>query len=808
MGLVKSEELSNGNIGLEITYGGKEAPFGGVDTSAPPAYIDPRCFVSSDGVMVVDNKIVTVGMFSYPTALLWGGEFGVVFLKFGTFYNSQWGQLNYALGYISTHYAPSGGPSYAVYTYYITSWDPSNVTTVYNDNLSVKLFDSAFIAVAASFEIPCLTSGAQANGLGAGAVVNITSVSAGGAITGLTIVGGSGYVVGYIATVLQGSQNDAAILITAIGGGGSITGFTIDFGGGDVIPYTVGAASLLAVFNWETTLIINGPNGGPNTYIADVSVLSTLTAGLVVAAMVEAVNGLGVNPADPNVFASASSDGNSIILTAIDIGAAGNSITVEDASVNDIATLPPSFYFATYGVTNLQGGAAPLADPAPLSFTPPASVVEVGGVLYIANIGPMILKYNGPGKFAISTMNNGVKVLSKFAGSLIGFGYIPQLSQVFTATDMTYAWTSGENLDEWNPILSNGNVTGAGFEQLADIGDYISGLVISSGTAFIIRSQGVSYATATGNSVLPYAINHIGLGDRGEGAQNSNLFCQYDQTGAFVGNTNIYQISGQISAIGDKIKAGLFSLLNSGAAILSAAACSIFVGGDEFAVVVFEIGGSLFIFNTANGTWSTVTLPVFGTATIDSAFLGVFSSLNTFSNSQVQNVSSLVLAIQETVSDVLQAPLFYSLKEGVTNDTAISNNVSILFPQEELSIGRDVTIDALYVSLWADVSEDVAVSFYITGLVNTASPGLPAVYEPVEVLYATYTLLPAVFNSLDGDPIELQLSASNTFGVGAVTVHSPQLKITAQEITDSGTAKIRWSKKVMFGSFDSKQRPM
>lgn len=62
MGQVKTTELPNGNLGLEITYGGKESPFGGVDTSAPPAYIDPRCFTLSDGFLVVDNKLVAVSV--------------------------------------------------------------------------------------------------------------------------------------------------------------------------------------------------------------------------------------------------------------------------------------------------------------------------------------------------------------------------------------------------------------------------------------------------------------------------------------------------------------------------------------------------------------------------------------------------------------------------------------------------------------------------------------------------------------------------------------------------------------------------
>ena len=69
MGAIKTTELSNGNICLEITYGGMEAPFGGVDTSAPPAYIDGKCFAASDGFVVVDNKLCVANWQSvvFPT---------------------------------------------------------------------------------------------------------------------------------------------------------------------------------------------------------------------------------------------------------------------------------------------------------------------------------------------------------------------------------------------------------------------------------------------------------------------------------------------------------------------------------------------------------------------------------------------------------------------------------------------------------------------------------------------------------------------------------------------------------------------
>ena len=52
-----SRGQETGLVEVEITYGGTEAPFGGIDASAPPAYIDPKCFTDSDGFIVIDNKL-------------------------------------------------------------------------------------------------------------------------------------------------------------------------------------------------------------------------------------------------------------------------------------------------------------------------------------------------------------------------------------------------------------------------------------------------------------------------------------------------------------------------------------------------------------------------------------------------------------------------------------------------------------------------------------------------------------------------------------------------------------------------------
>ena len=159
MGQITPTELKNGNIGLEITYGGREAPFGGVDTSAPPAYIDPKCFTNCDGFIVVDNKLVAASLNPVPMPPLWSGTTGVILIGFGNFYNSKWGTLNYALGYKASDVI--GTPTGVDYTFYMTAWAPGSVTTYWNDTLEYTLFNSLTPATKASltnFLTPILPS--------------------------------------------------------------------------------------------------------------------------------------------------------------------------------------------------------------------------------------------------------------------------------------------------------------------------------------------------------------------------------------------------------------------------------------------------------------------------------------------------------------------------------------------------------------------------------------------------------------------------------------------------------------------------
>jgi hypothetical protein len=802
MGAIRQIETANNNTGLEITYGGKESPFGGVDTSAPPAYIDPRCFAAADGHLVIDNKLVAVSLKPLTIPPLWNSVVGVLLLKFGTFYNSLTGQLNYALGYTAT--AVTGPPSGVKYIFYITSWNPSDPTEYNTDVLPITLFDAEVQLQQASITLDCIATNVASNGSAQGAVASITSVSSPlGSITGLNVSGGTGYTVGqYLVVLQQGAGSSpiqpAIIQVATIGGGGSIATFTITAAGEN---YIVGNAYLQLVDQGSISLIINGPAGGPNTYTVNAISSSGYSRQAAVTTLVALIN---AGP-DPNVSAAPSIDGYSIILSALVGGATGNSITVQDASVNSDGTLPPPFYFSCRVARNLEGGDITEPASAPRSFVPPASTAEVGGTLYIANIGPMILKYSGPGEFTTSTMYNGVGVLRKFAGSLIGLRLQGQLGTFTQNEDMIFAWTSGDDLDEWSPVTGAGDVTGAGFEEVADIGDYLSGLIVTNATAFIIRAKGVSYATATGNASLPYDINHLGLGDEGEGAQISNLVCQYDQVGVFVGNTDIFQVSNTLTSIGQKIKAFLFSILlgvppSVNEVFESANACAVNLGGDVFPLVVIAVGGPngpsntsyLFLYNTNNGTWTTLTFTVgpSRTTTVLASLTGTISTENTLAAENLYNLTQQAVMVQTSLSGVIQAPVLYVLTEGNRTVDGVGLNNTITFLEEEILFGRDVTVDSLYVALVADVTETTYIDFYLNG-----------------VLYATLGLLSGTYNTLSGNPIESQLFPLPAYGAGADTGHTPQLSYVISPTSDGQSAQIRFTKIMMLGSIASNQRP-
>jgi hypothetical protein len=528
---------------------------------------------------------------------------------------------------------------------------------------------------------------------------------------------------------------------------------------------------------------------------APVNTVST-TPLIVLDAMRDAINNGGADSAstqpDQNVTAAVNVSASSLTLTSIRSGSLGNTITAQDLSVITGGS-PSYYYFSVRTATHLTDGSSTGGSGNQLITTLPsqASIVSVGGTLYIGNVGPMIIKYSGPGSLATSTTLQGVRVLRKFAGSLIGLGKIDPPNVQDTAQDMMFLWSATDDLDTWATLGLDNNVSGAGFDQVADIGDYLTGLIVTSGTAFIIRSQGVSYATATGNASSPFNFSHIGLGDEGEGAQVATLICQYDQTGAFVGNSDIYQISNSISSIGQKIKALFFRTLAATTLLLSAGSCAIFTGQGIIVLFCFQLEHFLFLFNASNKTWTQLAVTTSSDEIVFSSFLGIFANLNVSESANIQGSNQLVQSQQGGNSILgVTAPTFCSFIDRVPDSISVNSNApTVTFPVEEISFGRDITIDGLYISLMGNITEATTLNFSFNGI--------------------TFGSLVLTADSLNmTTPTEFPVFPSSTTTSGAFTVHSPQLSITIPRYLDTGVSQLYIVKIAVFGSFDPKQRPV
>jgi hypothetical protein len=127
----------------------------------------------------------------------------------------------------------------------------------------------------------------------------------------------------------------------------------------------------------------------------------------------------------------------------------------------------------------------------------------------------------------------------------------------------------------------------------------------------------------------------------------------------------------------------------------------------------------------------------------------------------------------------------------VPNALSLSLPPSVTFPSEEVAFGCDITVDGIYSAISAQVSENVAVSYSLNG--NE---------------FSLQSVTPTEFDSLLALPVETQVFPDSTTSSGAVTEHSPQLQISIAALPDTGTALVRLTKQAIFGSFDSKQRPI
>lgn len=686
MGAIKETKQDNGTVQLEITYGGKEAPFGGVDSSAPPMYIAPNCFTNSSNFGVFNDQLIALGWVN--TGIVLGSWInGMTFLDSGTaFINGFY--YNWVLAYQQT--VNSAGPPPViddVYTIWV--WNGISHTTIpVTATCTVRQF---------------------------AVLVPATSATA--------------------ALVVSGSPATVA---------GTVS---ITVGGGATLPVTINIADSAATVASNIAIAINAAVGYPCTAAVD-----------------------------PKFT-------NQVNLTATTSGNAGNNLSILiGITQGGGGTVPTTAVWQGF-----SGGISPYDNPYGVAINP-CSWVQVGESLYFSGTGTVILQFTFTYPFAVPIFQPisqylGAITLAKFNNQLIAVGAVPGPGLTVQASEMIIAWSAPGKFQIWNPLYSDGTVTGAGFNQISDISDYLTGMIISPGAAIILRTQGIDYITPLSSGPSPFDFQHISNAHLGEGCQDSRLITQYDQVGFFVGNSDVYQFAGAVNAIGDRIK-NLLVTQSQGLnfSYNKDAAAGVFnIDSSLNVIVMFLVGWNMYLYCPHNKTWMIFPFGVTSSQNVfDIDFWAVGSGFGLYSQEVVQ--FDPVVAVTATTGT---APTFWVLNNTVQNsDFPNSTSTFVTFPMEEIAFGRDITIDGLLVNCAGTPGQVITFTVGIlTGVLTLPGTASPSVFTNYQVFFTT------------------------SF-TDVVTVQNPQLTVT---VTNGGTGalnQLSFAKITMFGSYDPNQRPV
>ncbi|HEY1644801.1 MAG TPA: hypothetical protein VGF75_00260, partial [Candidatus Saccharimonadales bacterium] len=103
------------------------------------------------------------------------------------------------------------------------------------------------------------------------------------------------------------------------------------------------------------------------------------------------------------------------------------------------------------------------------------------------------------------------------------------------------AWSAaGEQYGVWNVLDGSGNPTGAGFNNLPDVEDVLTGSQFIGPTAYLYRQQGITEMTPLNSGIDPFDFNHLWASEHGIGCPFDNTMSQYGSEGAFISDVDVF----------------------------------------------------------------------------------------------------------------------------------------------------------------------------------------------------------------------------------------------------------------------------
>jgi len=176
------------------------------------------------------------------------------------------------------------------------------------------------------------------------------------------------------------------------------------------------------------------------------------------------------------------------------------------------------------------------------TWSPAISGTGLAGILNTNFINALGNSYfvNGSGNiYQVSGITNSVLT------NLYGAQFIMELAQTMLICN-TYEsgvnypqrirWCNGGNITQWDPFT----YVGAGFADLLDISDQITGTLAMGSVGYIMRKNGITQITPTGNGIQPWYFNHLWASEHGVGMYYPDTVAQYGSLAFMLAEDNVY----------------------------------------------------------------------------------------------------------------------------------------------------------------------------------------------------------------------------------------------------------------------------
>lgn len=438
--------------------------------------------------------------------------------------------------------------------------------------------------------------------------------------------------------------------------------------------------------------------------------------------------------------------------------------------------------WTTFLTQNLGSGSFPTPNgtTSPQTFTIP--------ITGIADISTVAVQVVASGRCQGTSLSD-VLVNSYYASSAILIGDAP--ANAITEFPYQMAWSApGGAYSQFNPLV-NGLVTGAGFNNLPDVEDSITGIFMTGVTGYLLRQQGITEVSPLNSGINPFDFNHLWASHKGIGTVYPGTVGQYGSLAAFLSDTDIYSLGySGLGVKGGKAKSAIYQELvgTLQANFISAGYSSVWLNGETFVGYVIlaatpaaPYGLVLYLLNEEAKEWYrfTVTTGVacFGTQVCP-----------------IENALSHYIFVAEGANTNFSV---YALPAN-TAITPGNATVTIALSPEEIAFMRDITIDAI--------------GIYVKGIQSTGT-ALSATLSVTNLDGSTEVAFTAIDDTLAtfaGDWAYLKL-----FPYTASGQRKPFTGLTPQivaSVTITGTAGVESSfsigKIVAFGTMDALQRPV